>query len=161
MPRKKYRKLIDGGLADFSADTEIQGALFDGESRSAEVGEIFQMVADGFEERDRKDRVRKLFDESKFDLRNPFHWGYLIELLANILFSGPGRPRTRTDERRTSLLELLSAIAQEKNEYRTQELSKLFIKKYPDRIPSLKKPAGVRSAMRALNIKITKPSDPS
>ena len=47
MPRKKYEERIKKGLAELRADKEIQEPLFDLESPADEVGDIFQIVADG------------------------------------------------------------------------------------------------------------------
>jgi hypothetical protein len=163
MPKKQYKKRIEQGLTKFCADTEIQGAMFDRNSSAADVGDVFQMVADDFEDGACGESVKRLFRDAGFSPQNPFHFGYLIELLAEVHYTDGkrGRPITRTSERAKLMHEHLNALARENNEYRIKHLAKLYIEKCPDRIRSLKTPGGVLTAMNFLKIKIPKPASRS
>ena len=162
MPRKQYKKRIDRDLAEFRADVDIHDPLFDRKSSAARVGEMFQMLADDFEDGLSGQSVQNLFRDAGFSPQSPFHWGYLIELLAGVHYTDGkrGRPETRTPERGKMLKRDLEALARKHDEYRLEYLAKLYVE-MPGRIKSLKKWTGVMTAIRAFGIKISKPANHS
>lgn len=159
MANKKNKKRIDAGLRRLRADEGVQGAMFDRESSSDEVGQIFQMVADTFDDLPSDNVVKKLFNDAGFSLQNPFHFGYLIHMLADVHYSDGtvGHPPTRITFG-DQLSRELNELALKHNEYRVQTLAKLYVKR-PNRIASLRTWQAVKSAIRALHIKIEKPCD--
>jgi len=163
MPRKQYKNRIDRGLAEFRAAVNIHDPLFDRKSSAARVGEMFQMLADDFEDGLGGQSVQNLFRDAGFSPQSPFHWGYLMTLLAGVHYTDGkrGHPVTRTPERRKMLKRDLEALARKYDEYRVEYLAKLYVEKCPDRIKSLKRPDGVKTAIRAFGIKISKPANHS
>ncbi|XIA65700.1 hypothetical protein ACFIOY_05460 [Bradyrhizobium sp. TZ2] len=155
MVDKTYKKRIDDGLTELLADKEIHGPHYSRDTAPEEIGELFQIVADLTEDLE-PDGLR-LFRSAGLSPQNPFHFGYLINMLASVHYTDGKIGRPRRGEKFAHLVQQLQAIADENNEYRTDELAKLYLRKCPDPIPSLKKWTGVKSAMRFLRIKIEKP----
>jgi hypothetical protein len=156
MVTKNYRKRIDDGLAELRANEEIHGPHYDRDTAPEEIGELFQIVADLTE--DLEPEGLRLFRDAGLSPQNPFHFGYLVNTLASVHYSDGkiGHPPTR-EKFGARLAQQLQALADENHEYRIDELAKLYIRKCPDPIKSLKKATGVKSAIRGLGIKIKKP----
>jgi hypothetical protein len=146
MSKKDYKKRIDDGLAGLRANRHIERRHYGPGTPAAKIGDLFQVVADLAED---LEEGLQLFRDADLSPQNPFHFLYLVDMLAGVhYFDGKrGHPSTRV-KFGAHLQQQLQAIADEHNEYRIVPLAKLYIRKCQNPIPSLKKYTGVVSAMR-------------
>jgi hypothetical protein len=155
MVTKNYKKRIDDGLAGLRTDKHLDRKQYGPDTPAAKIGDLFQIVADLTED---FEEGLQLFRDADLSPQNPFHFLYLVDMLAGVHYydGKKGHPPTRA-KFGAHLQQQLQAIADEHKEYRIVPLAELYIRECRNPIPSLKKIKGVVSAMRGCGIKIIKP----
>jgi hypothetical protein len=155
VPRKVYKDLIEKGLEELSEDEkknyEEGGRLFDQESNSDAVGEIFQIASDTIAAQRDDHPTKKLFRESNLNFFDPYDWGYLLHLFAHVHYKNkkPGRPKLQVSASQRKLKrhvgELLVGRTRKLNDH---PLAKLFLARFAGSYPDVKTVSGALSLFR-------------
>jgi len=155
VPSKPYKDLIKKALQELRENEEKDngegGRLFDQESSSDAVGEIFQIASDIIAAGRRNSPIKKLFRESNLNFFDPYDWGYLLLLFAHIHYENkkPGRPKIQAAAFRRQLKrhvqQLLIGRTKKLNDL---QLATLFLARFGSRYPSIRTVPGVSSLLR-------------
>jgi hypothetical protein len=149
MSAKGYKDRVNLGLLRLKEDLEIQDPLFDLVSAAADVGEIFQLVADSLDDLG-ENSIGQAFSDSGLNPQSPFHWGYLLQLFAEAHYGGgkEGRPKTRTSQYRRIFKRRLKELQKKHSDEPRSKIFEKFALEFGGRAPfqTLKTEDGVKTA---------------
>jgi hypothetical protein len=140
MARKEYKKLIDQLLTEFRDDPDRADEFLSEDQSAEDDGEMFFCISSTAREAESSRPIRRLFDEAGLDAKNPFHWLYLVEGLADIHFSQgkAGAKPKRTPNYFKDLLLHYEGARRGNPEHTDEQLCGDIQSKYPEEYGHLK-----------------------
>lgn len=113
MPIQDLRKPFQQMMVEFRNDSDRAEEFVSEDIREEDVGDMFLLVTETISGNESDLPIARLFKESALDVRNPFHWHYLMEGLASIFFyerKKAGAKPIRTEEYHKTLAKRLDAF---------------------------------------------------
>jgi hypothetical protein len=150
---KNYKLKIAEGLRELRKHEERYGGgsrMFDQESDSDSVGQIFQIVSDTTDGLSDDHPTRKLFREANLSYFDPYDWDYLLSMLASVHYGKKqGRPKEQREAFKDRLVSHVNSIVADRNRRPTAHaFGKLFLERYGSEYKKLSKPQSVTSMLK-------------